>query len=121
MNRVFLSQMQEESTIHNPITFNEFVIQGDEVQNAEKVDIKALAALCEPKFAAAYKSAMGGKEIYTGAHRNPVFYAKVVVDAVKLAKDNKVLIPNGCCTMKDCPLHMYYATVMNELLSTHKE
>lgn len=74
--------------------------------------------MCSPEFAAAYKKKNNGEEIITNVDRNPVFYAKVVVDAVKSSNGDKVLIPNGCCTKDDCPLNMYYKIVLEKLRDT---
>jgi hypothetical protein len=110
-----LARHQEEATLFHPIAFNVFKLEGNEQKNAQEVDIKELAKLCEPKFAAAYRSSMGGKEIKTGVHRNFEFYTQVAVDAVKKATSDSVMIPNGCCTNRSCPLNVYYRTVLDEL------
>ena len=58
---------------------------------------------------------------YSSVHCNPTSWTNIALSTIHkfLLENNssaKIVFPNGCCTVKDCPINKFYLIVMNEVM-----
>lgn len=67
---------------------------------------------CFDKFKTKYDCPIGS------VHLHPDTWAKFALKAIVTAwknKSDKIIFPNGCCSVENCPINNYYLIVLNNL------
>jgi hypothetical protein len=108
VNSAFIFDSGIEATKINKIKFNKITKNDDSIDH--------FVELCMKKFNENFP-----KEKYGSVHCEPLFWTKTALATISkfLNSDdttNKISFPNGCCSVKNCPINNFYMLVLNELI-----
>lgn len=82
----------------------------------DQCSLNQFVKLCMEKFTEKYPT-----QPYGSVHCDPTSWTKIALSTIhKFLRENnssvKIVFPNGCCTVNDCPINKFYLIVMNEVM-----
>ena len=114
--RMLFTAHAQSTLSENPLTFNQLELDMDIIDKFPQFTEEILDNICSKAYDKFKELSLPRGSV----DLEPKFWTHICLIAVSKHDSGKIKIPNGCCTMIDCPIAKYYALVIETLSETYQ-